>query len=208
MKTQRLSVLFIGIIGLVMLATGCPGQLGGDTDPDASTDMGGDFEVDESEHYYYVLVRDLEDSAPNDWGTNGSEIDAIALIHDGSSNFADRVDESGFGTGETSYTDVNQILGPPQGGDAGVCETDDPHFVSLGGTGGTGGYVIVSFYENGVAGDRQEIVADDVIRVYECGDDVERYEASIGIGTSVTDPGWIICGASMSGVAECVVPQL
>lgn len=156
--------------------------------------------------FYYVLVRDLEDSEPSDYGTNGVEIDGIALIHDGTVNYADQVEAIGFGSGETNYTDQNQVLGVPEGGTDGICETGDAHFVSLGGSGGTGGYVIVSFFTDG--GDAQEIVDGDLVRVFECGDTVENYDAFIGVGTSISDPNWHSCGDMMSGVAECTVSGL
>lgn len=173
-----------------------------DIPPDVSVDINTDEFLD----YYYVLVRDGEDSLPNEYGTNGVDIDGIALIHEGTFNYADRVEAIGFGTGETEFTDQNQVLGEPEGGASGICEITDAHFVSLGGSGGTGGYVIVSFSTD--SGDLQEIVDGDLVRVFECGETVETYDTFIGIGTSISDPNWHSCGGSMTGVQECTVSGL
>lgn len=212
-RIEWMAVVAVALFGLV-LTTGCELSESCDpaTDPncevaDAGTD--GTTTPDGSsqyQSYYYVLVRDLEDSEPNSYGTNGSEIDGIALFHGGSANYADYVNAIGFGTGETDYTDQNQVLGAPEGGDDRICDTDNPHFVSLGGTGGTGGYVIVSFFTS--VGDLQEIVNGDTVRIYECGDTVEEYNAFVGVGTSVSDPNWHPCGGRMSGIGECTVSSL
>ncbi len=211
-RIEWMAVVAVALFGLV-LTTGC--ELSESCDPATDdncevSDAGDTASVPDTssgfQSYYYVLVRDLEDSEPNSYGTNGSEIDGIALLHGGSANYADRVEAFGTGTGETNFTDQNQVLGAPEGGDAGVCETSQGHFVSLGGTGGVGGYVIVSFTTS--VGDLQEIVNGDTVRVYECGDTIENYNAFVGVGTSVSDPNWHPCGGTMTGVAECTVSSL
>ena len=207
----------MAIWSLLLLAscTGTSGGGGGGTsgdvgDADDSGAAGNDVvetseEAGSGQAYYYVMVLDLEDSEPNSFGTNGSEIDGIALIQGDETHYAARVEAIGFGTGETNYTDQNQVLGAPEGGDEGICTTATGHFVSLAGTGGSGGYVIVSF---GSGANLIQITNGNRIRVYECGDSVELYEAFVGVATSVTDPNWHICGQNMDGVAECEVAGL
>lgn len=165
-----------------------------------------DTDVDDTGQQYkaflYVLIRDLEESRPNEYGTNGVEIDGVELIHAGTSNYADVVEYISFGSGETDFTDQNQVLGMPEG----TCENSDGNFVSLGGSGGTGGNLIVSFETP--SGDPQEIATGDQVVVHECGDTVEEYSVFIGVETSPTAPYWQICGQSMIGVASCTVPEL
>ncbi len=165
--------------------------------PDASPEL----------QYYYVRIDDLEESGTNSFGTSGAEIDGVALLHGGTANYADHVDEINFGAGETNFTDASQVLGAPEGGENGLIDTQNPHFVSLGGMGGTGGYVVVSFWSESEGG-LQEIHVGDTIRVYECGDLPELYQVSIGTGPSAENAQWVPCGSSMSGVAECTVSGL
>ncbi len=198
----------------LLLLASCTGSSGGGGggDDDTGTDVTGTADVVETSQdassglsYYYVMVRDLEESEVNSYGTNGSEIDGIALIQGDTTTYAGRVEAIGFGTGDTNFIDQNQVLGAPEGGEEGLCETNSGHFVSLGGTGGTGGYVVVSFLSGG---ELIQITNGNRIRVYECGATIELYEAYVGVATSVTDPNWHFCGQNMNGVAECEVDGL
>jgi hypothetical protein len=161
-----------------------------------------DADAGSFQSYYYVLISDLEESEANQYGTNGCEIDGVELTVGGVTNYADVVDFISFGEGDTSFQDGSQVLGMPEG----TCEVEDGNFVSLGGSGGVGGHVIVSFLTS--EDELQEIVNGATVRVHECGDAPESYNTYVGVGTSVTDPHWHPCGAQMSGVAECIVTDL
>jgi len=169
--------------------------------PDTDTDSQG---TDQYQSYYYVLVLDQEESGSNEYGTNGVEIDGVALLHGGSSNYADTVEEIGFGSGETDFTDSNQVLGTPESS----CDTEDGTFVSLGGSGGqTGGYVIVSFVDS-TAGGPQAIVEGDGIQVFGCTGAFEKYSVFVGVDPHRDDPHWHLCGENLSGISQCQASNL
>lgn len=92
----------------------------------------------------------------------------------------------------------DMAIGPPNN-EQGQCTADDSYYVSLGGLGGS---LVVSF------ANLEAIEPGDMIKVYECGDGVEdAYQIHVGVGTSVNDPQWIVCG-QYGSVAECTVPEL
>jgi len=172
-------------------------------DPPQPTGDTGDTGAPARGDYYYVWVEDLEDSSPNNpYGTDGCDIDAIELIHNGTSNYADSVEYISFGAGETDYMDANQVLGVPSGS----CETSVGNFISMGGTSGVGGHVIVSFTR--ASGDLQAIGNGDQIRVHECGDSYETYATYVGTNADINDPDWHLCGSAMSGPSICTVNGL
>jgi hypothetical protein len=174
-----------------------PDTSGSDTDTDTDP-------PDQFQSYFYVLVLDEEESGSNAFGTNGSEIDGVALVHGGTSNYADTVEAVGFGSGETDFRDQNQVLGLPEGS----CDTEDGTFVSLGGSAGqTGGYLIVSFV-NSATGDPQEIVEEDGIHVFGCSDSIEKYSVFVGVNPVRDDPHWHLCGEYLSGISECLLANL
>lgn len=182
-----------------------------ETDPDCvETDSGPDTQnpdtqdPDQYQHYYYVLVLDQEESGSSAYGTNGAEIDGVALWHGGSSTYADTVEAIGFGSGETSFQDESAVLGVPEGS----CDTEEGTFVSLGGTGGqTGGFLVVSFVDS-ATDDLQAIVEGDGIQVFGCEGSVEKYSVFVGVSPTRDDPHWVACGELMSGVSQCTIANL
>ncbi|MBW1880948.1 MAG: hypothetical protein JRJ84_21545 [Deltaproteobacteria bacterium] len=199
MKTRIVWIVVAMAMSNLLPATGC--ELSECMEGDCSE--GPDTENPDTgqhvQHFRYVLIRDLEDSESDSYGTNGVEIDGVELRHGGSANFADHVEFISFGSGETDFQDQNQVLGTPEG----TCETEDGNFVSLGGTGGTGGYLVVSFET--ASGDPQAIMNGDQVVVHECGDTIEFYNVFIGLEVDITGPHWHPCGQTMSGVATCTV---
>lgn len=190
MKSAMRHLAPVAFVALALTAPGC--ELIEASEADAGP----------SQSYYYVLISDQEESAANAYGTNGCEIDGVELISGAASNYADAVEFISFGEGDTSFQDASQVLGFPEG----TCDNADGNFISMGGNGGPGGHLIVSFHT--AAAEVQEIVNGDRVRVHECGDTVELYNTYIGVSASIADPNWHLCGQNMSGVAECTVSDL
>jgi hypothetical protein len=206
LKTKWIAVLAILFVAFGMGACELEEECDPATDPDCQvadaggdtggTDAGGD--VQQFQTYNYVLVMDLEDP-----DTAGVDLDAIALIAGGSTFYADDWHECILGpgieaAGVTTTVDCNQALGPPNN-QAGECTGSDTFYVNLGGTGGS---IVVSF--DGL----REIATGNQVRVYDCGRVPDEYSIRVGVGTQVSDPDWVTCTPSASGVGECTVPNL
>ena len=178
----------LALLGSTMGADNCGGKQSSPPDATPADAASGNI-------YTYVLIEDLESV-----DTVGVDLDAVALIHNGSTYYADEWHEyiQGPGIETSNHTDCGQALGPPDN-EMGECTAADSFFVNLGGLGGS---VVVSFDA------RRELVQGDTIRVYDCGLVSDVYRVSVGVGSSVTDPNWVLCANDASGLAECTIPAL
>ena len=158
--------------------------------------------------YHYVMIEDLQTSdSPSAPMTAGVDIFGIQLEKDGTLFNASRIHTCEFGDGDNSFArDCSKALGIP----VPSCESPGTEgavadYVSLG---GIGGRLIVSF------GDFEEIAEGDLIRVYECGLNldpetvVEFYTTSIGSSSDASSDSWISCLPEGTGETECPVPML
>lgn len=184
--TRYLALL--ALLGSTMGADSCLGKQS--STPDATP-----ADAASANTYTYVLIEDLEDDT-----TVGVDLDAVALMHGGTTYYADEWHEyiTGPGIDSSNNTDCSQALGPPDNA-AGECTSGDSFFVNLGGLGGS---VVVSF------DGRRELNTGDEIRVWDCGPVPDEYRISVGVGSSVTDPNWVLCASVASGVSACTVPAL
>jgi hypothetical protein len=172
-------------------ATGGGDGAGGDGAPD----------VGQTRSYHYVLIEDRVDPAIGlAAATCGVDIDAVVLETAGGTFAISQVHEFGAGSCEPGGNpDANRALGEPEGD----CGESTEGLVPLG---GEGGYLIASF------GALQEIRAGDTITVHACAEiaeDVdERFRVFVGVGTTVSDPNWIVIADDASGTTSATVPAL
>jgi len=204
MRVRWLTVLSMFLLGLSLSACELNEQCDPDVDENCTVvDAGGDTTVDQTPQYqsfYYVLVEDNDQNASGN--TPGADVDAVALIHGGSSTYLGEVYEAAFGSVQPDgdNRNFNNVLGAPEG----TCDRNDSStyntFVSLG---GEGGYFIGSF------GSLQEILTGDTIQVFTCtGPLSESWDASVGVGDSISDANWVLVINDGVGTTTGTVPQL
>ena len=202
-SVRWLAVLSMFVLGLSLSACELEEECDPETDENCVVDAGTDVVEDQGPQYqsfYYVLVEDKDQNPSGD--TPGGDVDAVTLTKGGDTYNISEVHEAAFGSErpDGANSNFNNVLGAPEG----TCDLDDSDtyntFVSLG---GDGGYFIGSF------GSLEEIETGNTITVHTCtGPASEEWDASVGVGTSISDPNWVLVINDGIGTATGTVPQL
>jgi len=203
MRVRWLTVLSMFVLGFSISACELEETCDPETDPDCIVDAGTDTTQDQGTQYQsfiYVLVEDKDQAPSGD--TPGADVDAVELIKGGTSYYVTEVHTAAFGSErpDGDNENFNNVLGAPEG----TCDLNDSDtydtFVSLGGDGG---------YFTGSFGTLEEIETGNQIRVHTCtGPASEEWDASVGVGTSISDPNWVLVIVDGIGTATGTVPTL
>ena len=203
MRVRWLAVLSMFVLGLSLSACELEEECDPLTDENCVVDAGTGDTVEtgpEYQSFYYVLVEDQDQNPSGD--TPGGDVDAVALNKGSGDIYLSQVHEAAFGSEQPDgdNRNFNNVLGAPEG----TCDLDDEDtydtFVSLG---GDGGYFIGSFT------DLEEIETGNTIEVFTCtGPASEEWDASVGVGTSISDPNWVLVINDGVGTATGTVPTL